>query len=315
MDNFIRRLPTRPQPLIVRAVVTTAVMAACIATQLIVASTAGLPGLFILLVGIFVAALLFDRGSGFYATLLATISAYAVLPRLYPQSPIAIGLVIFFAVGIAVSMVSEALRLALERAVNAEREKDILFRELSHRMQNNLAIASSLLQMQSRNHPNAEVAAALASAVSRLGILADGQKHLQPKGDGLVEMRDYLGEVCEHLMRSVETARAIEFALDVQPVTVSADKALVLGLITNELVTNAIKYAFDDDQKGTITVSLWRGDTGAVELAVADDGNGCPDGAADGFGTSLIKSLVARHNGSSVRQNMSPGCRVHVQVP
>ena len=275
-----------------------------------------LPGFFILLVGIFVVSVAFDRASGYYATALAAISAAFVLPRLYPQSPVAIGLVVFALVGIALSIVSESLRGALERAVKAEREKDMLFSELSHRMQNNLAIASSLLQMQSRAHRNPEVAAALGqcrppaqySGRRPAAFAAQGQRRWW-------RCATISASVCEHLMRSVEAARTIEFDFDLEPVTVSADKALVLGLITNELVTNAIKYAFADDQKGTITVSLWRGETGMVELVVADDGKGCPDDAADGFGTKLIEGLVAQHGGRRRRQNMNPGCRVHVQVP
>ena len=308
-------LPVRPQSFLVRFGATTLILAVCIAIQFLIAYTTRLPGLFVLLVGIFAVSLAFDRAAGYYATALAAIAAAIVLPRLYPQSPVAAGLVVFALVGIALAIVSEALRGTLERAVKAEREKDMLFSELSHRMQNNLAIASSLLQMQSRAHKNPEVATALSSAVRRLNILAEGQRHLQPKGTGLVEMSGYLGGVCEHLMRSVEAARTIEFDLNIEPVTVSADKALMLGLITNELATNAIKYAFADDQKGTITVVLWRGETGMVELVVADDGNGCPDDAADGFGTKLIDGLVAQHGGRRQRQNMNPGCRVHVQVP
>ena len=305
----------RPQPLLVRFAATTLILAVCIAIELLVAYATRLPGLFILLAGMFAVSVSFDRACGYYATALAAISAAFVLPHLYPDSPVTAGLVVFAVFGIALSIVSESLRGALERAVKAEREKDMLFGELSHRMQNNLAIASSLLQMQGRAHSNPEVAAALGNAVHRLHILAEGQRHLQPKGTGVVEMRDYLGEVCDYLRRSVAAARAIEFDFDLEPVTVNADKALVLGLVTNELVTNAIKYAFADDRKGTITSRCGAATAAMVELVVADDGNGCPDDVADGFGTKLIEGLVAQPGGRRRRQNINPGCRVHVQVP
>jgi len=319
MEELLLRLPKRPQPFLLRFAATTAIMAVCIGVQLAIAGLSGLPGLFILLVGIFAVSTVFDRACGVYATLIGTISAYFIIRRLFPQVPGVPVLVIFFCVGIALSVISEALRLAMQRAIAAEREKDILFRALAHRMHNNLAIATSLLDMQGRAHDNPEVRAALSNAVDRLSILAEGQKQLQPEGAGLVEMRSYLGRICAHLSRSIDAARAIEFDLAIEPATVSAEKALVIGLIANELVTNAIKYAFTGDRPGTIAVSFAedRAKNGAGELVltVADDGIGCPDDATEGFGTRLIQGLMVQHDGRTVRQDARPGCRVEVRIP
>jgi two-component sensor histidine kinase len=315
MEKLLLRLPARPQPFLIRFAATTAVMAVCIGVQFAVARLSGLPGLFILLVGIFAASIIFDRTSGFYATLIGTISAYLFIRHLFPQVPGAPVLLIFFCVGIALSVVSEALRLAMERAIAAEREKDILFRELAHRMHNNLAIATSLLDMQGRAHDNPEVRAALSNAVDRLSILAEGQKQLRPQGAGLVEMRGFLGRICAHLSRSIGAPRTIDFDLAIEPATVSAEKAMVIGLITNELVTNAIKHAFAGDRPGTIAVTFAKDGADNLVLTVADDGIGCPDDAVEGFGTRLIQGLVVQHGGSSRRQDARPGCRVEVRIP
>ena len=102
-------LPVRPQPLLVRFAATTLILAVCIAIQLLIAYATRLPGLFILLVGIFAVSVAFDRASGYYATALAAISAAIVLPRLYPESPVTAGLVVFAFVGIALAMVSECI--------------------------------------------------------------------------------------------------------------------------------------------------------------------------------------------------------------
>jgi two-component system, sensor histidine kinase PdtaS len=319
MEELLLRLPKRPQPFLIRFAVTTAVMAVCIGVQLAIARLSGLPGLFILLVGIFAVSTVFDRASGFYATAIGTISAFLIIRHLFPQVPGVPVLVILFCVGIALSVFSEALRLAMERAIAAERETDILFRELAHRMHNNMALAISLLDMQGRAHDNPEVRAALSNAVDRLSILAEGQKQLRPQGAGLVEMQSYLGRICAHLSRSIGAGRAIDFDLAIEPVTVSAEKALVIGLIANELVTNAIKYAFPGDRSGTIAVSFAKDSekdsAGELVLTVADDGAGCPDDAAEGFGTRLIQGLLVQHGGRAVRQEGRPGCRVEVRIP
>lgn len=315
MEKLLARLPVGPQSLLVRWVATTAVMAVCIAFQLAVAVFTGLSALFILLIGIFVSSIVFDRWSGFYATLLATVSSYLTIQYLHPTVSGTLTLAVFFGVGVALSIVSEALRLALERAVKAEREKDILFRELSHRMQNNLAMAVSLLNMQGRSHASPEVRAALLKAVDRLNILAEGQRHLQLQSTGTVEMQAYLGQVCGNLSRSVGAAHAVDFTFKIEPMSLAADRALVIGLVTNELVTNALKYAFSRDRKGTVTVAFSRNSAGDLELIVDDDGLGCPDDAVDGFGSKLIRGLVAQHGGQSVRHKGNPGCRVHVLIP
>jgi two-component system, sensor histidine kinase PdtaS len=315
MQKLLLRLPARPQPLLLRFAATTAIMAVCIGAQVGIARLSGLPGLFVLLVGIFAASTLFDRTAGFYATLLGTISAYLIIRHLFPQVPGVPVLVIFFGVGVALAVFSEALRLTMERMIAAEREKDVLFRELAHRMQNNLAVAISLLDMQGRAHDNPEVRAALSNAVDRISILAEGQTQLRPQGAGVVEMQAYLGRICAHLSRSIVGARSIDFDLAIEPATVSAEKALVLGLIANELITNAVKYAFAGGRSGTVKVAFAKEDAGDLVLTVADNGVGCPDDAPPGFGTRLIEGLTVQHGGRTSRQDARPGCRVEVRIP
>jgi two-component system, sensor histidine kinase PdtaS len=314
MEKLLLRLPARPQPFLTKFAATTAIMTVCIGVQMGIARLTGLPGLFILLVGVFAVSVLFDRTSGFYASLLGTISAYLIIRQMFPQVPGAPVLVVLFCIGLALSVVSEALRLAMERALAAEREKDILFRELAHRMHNNLAIATSLLDMQGRAHDNPEVRAALSNPVDRLSILAEGQKQLRPQGAGVVEMQAYLGRICAHLSRSIGAPRAVDFDPAIAPATVSAEKALVLGLIANELVTNAIKYAFVGDRSGTIAVAFAE-EAGDLVLTVADNGVGRADDAVEGFGSRLIEGLTVQHGGRVRREDGRPGCRVEVRIP
>ena len=118
------RLPRRPQPFLIRFAVTTAVMAVCIGVQLAIARLSGLPGLFILLVGIFAVVdpvrsrLRLLRGADRHRS-----PPILIIRHLFPQVPGAPLLVILFCVGIALSMVSDALRHAMERAIAAERAR------------------------------------------------------------------------------------------------------------------------------------------------------------------------------------------------
>ena len=312
MDDWLGRLPARPQPLYVRLLAATAIMAGCIALQAAVAVLSALPGMFLLLAGIFICSFAFDRVAGIYAAVIATVAALVAVSRLYPGPRRPARWSCSSASALRSRMFADALRSALERARKVERDKDILFRELAHRMQNNLAVAIALLEQQSRSHAGADTRAALANAGDRLRILAEGQRHLQPLGPGLVEMRGYLAQICDHLSGSLAAGRAIEFVFRLDAVAVDADKALALALITNELVTNALKYAFVGRNKGIITVALAEGTGGEVTLTVSDDGVGSPAGAAEGFGSQLIRDLTAHHGGSVAYLGAPPGCRVQV---
>ncbi|HWC91767.1 MAG TPA: hypothetical protein VG475_01465, partial [Pseudolabrys sp.] len=113
MDDWLGRLPARPQPLYVRLLSATALMAGCIALQAAVALLSTLPGMFLLLTGIFICSFAFDRVAGIYAAMIATVAALVAVSRLYPEAPAAGTLVVFFCVGFALAMFADALRSAL----------------------------------------------------------------------------------------------------------------------------------------------------------------------------------------------------------
>src|SRR5215468_3538066 len=116
MENLLLLLPTRPQSIVVRYAVTTLIVLVCFALQIGVELQSGMFTFFLLLPGIFLAAVLFDRGSGFYATILSTALCIAVLPPsdgwLLP-APYLLPFVLFVLVGLALATLSEAMRKAL----------------------------------------------------------------------------------------------------------------------------------------------------------------------------------------------------------
>lgn len=311
MDKILDWLPARDLPLAVRYGLTTAIMAVLCATQAWYAAYTGLPGLFSVVFGIIFCAIAFPGGCGYYATALAAVSSYFTLRYFVPAvSPLAIVAFVVFSSGLA--FIAEALRRSLERAVTAERENALLLREMSHRIHNNLTVTAAMLSLESRASANPAVTAALEKAAARIGVLADAHRHLDYTG-GAVDLGDYVRQTCEQIEQMIGARRTIR--CDAEPIRVSAEKAVALGLVANELITNALKYAFPDGEPGSISVLVAREPPSDIVLVVADDGAGYRSDATPGFGTQMIDLMVRQHAGHIARENTAPGCKVKVTVP
>jgi two-component sensor histidine kinase len=273
----------------------------------------GVLGFYVMLPAVFASSILFDRGSGFLATGLSTVVLYflARSPHFGVPREFLLPLVLFAVIGFGLALVSEGLRVAWERAIKAERTKDLLLRELGHRTKNNLAMVTSVLTLQARSKTDPGAKLALEKAVSRVQAIASAHSYFLPMHQGRVEMRSYLGTLCSHLGDALRDVRPIALRVDIADVHLSSEQAIPVGLIVNELVTNALKHAFPDERAGAITVSL----SGAspLTLTVEDNGVGCeplsPDG---GLGSRLIQMLAQQLGATIERTRASPGCRVRV---
>ncbi|KAB2638055.1 MAG: PAS domain S-box protein, partial [Verrucomicrobia bacterium] len=165
-----------------------------------------------------------------------------------------------------------ALRAALA-------EKVVLLKEIHHRVKNNLQIISSLMHLQSSRIASAEAKAVLLEMQDRVRSMALIHEHLY-RSDNLaaVDLAPYLRSLCTQLVRSAAaTSGSIHLQMDLAPVQLEIDKAIPCGLLVNELVTNAIKYAFPLGRHGVLRVDLQLLDgTPGWCLRVADDGVGLP---------------------------------------
>jgi len=142
-------------------------------------------------------------------------------------------------------------------------------------------------------------------------VIASIHDQLQaaPRDDNCVNLSNYLEELGRSLEGSVRELRPITVAFQVEPIDAAADKACSLGLIVNELVTNALKYAFDGEAIGRVEVALVR-DAEQLELSVADNGKGCPEGAAEDLGNATRSSAgraVGRQAPPAEHQDWLPG--------
>jgi len=271
---------------------------------------------FLLLPAIFLAAIFFEHGCGIYAALLSTLLLCAlVLPPGTILVPVRFvpALLIFLVTALGLATLSERLKSAFERASAAERIKDLLLQELNHRTKNNLAIVVSMLSIERLSNKNGAARAALEQAMNRVIAIAKAHDSFLPREDELmVEMGEYLTKACAHLAGAVQGIRPITVETHVDEFQLGSKQAIAVGLIVNELVTNAIKHAFPDGRAGTITVTCRR--AAPIELIVEDDGVGC-DSQDENSGSRLTR-LLAHQLGTRIsRENTGRGCRVSVGEP
>ena len=186
------------------------------------------------------------------------------------------------------------LRQALER-------QEILLREVNHRVKNSLQLVSSMLSLQSGRLDDPEMRALIQEAQLRVHAVASVHERLYRSQDfNSVDLDIFLETLCRDLERTVAEADAITVDVTAEPVTVANDRAVPAALILNELLTNAIKYAYPDRQ-GTVSVTLRNAGEGRVRMTVADDGIGLPDGFSErrhaSLGYRIIEGLVRQIDG------------------
>lgn len=316
MEALLKLLPSRPQPLAVRYGLTAALVLIFFAIRLGAGPTAG-PYSFILFVPpIVIAAIVFDRGSAFFAVGLSACLVASIVDWHTNAFSHISAIAIFILVALFVAIVGEGMRSALERQVKSQREAELLFEEQTHRIKNDLAIACSLLALQARAQPSPDVRDALESAVGKLNVLAKSYEYLRMLSavDETVDMQEYLSDLCWHLGERLRGIRPIAVDVSAANVVAGKRKATRIGLIVNELATNALKHAFPGDRAGSICVKLERGPSRLV-LVVQDDGIGCPEDAKDGTGSRLIRLLVQQMRGTMTRGLTEIGCQVTIIFP
>lgn len=210
-----------------------------------------------------------------------------------------------FVTGSAVVAAGEGFRVAAARIVDERNaklaERELLFRELQHRVTNDFAIVSSLLDLQRRRSNISETRDALEQAMSRVRSIGRIHRHLYalPQGSN-VDCKQYLTDLCSGLVDAVLPAAGITLRCECEPLTLPRDRALALGLVTNELVTNAVKHAFPDERDGMILVSLLRKGEREWQLTVRDDGVGIDEiqTRRGGLGSGLITEFVKQAGGT-----------------
>ncbi|MBD0259802.1 MAG: hypothetical protein ICV83_29135, partial [Cytophagales bacterium] len=156
-------------------------------------------------------------------------------------------------------------------------EKERLLKEIHHRVKNNLQIVTSLLSTQADSLQDQAALSAIQESQHRVQAMAlIHQKLYQAKGVARIDIGAYVEEVVAYLHECYRLFGAVHFELDVEDIELDVTQAVPLGLIINEAITNALKYAFPNGRRGTVTLRLRRLKPHAYALTIRDDGVGLP---------------------------------------
>ncbi|MCO4821401.1 MAG: histidine kinase [Flavobacteriaceae bacterium] len=188
------------------------------------------------------------------------------------------------------------------KLLNAQNiEKEFLLKEIHHRVKNNLEVISSLLSLQSAQMDDPTVIEAMKESQNRvLSMSMIHQRLYQGENLGSVDMKDYFVNLGRHILDSFGVDKSVELNCVMDTVELDVDTAIPLGLIVNELLTNALKYAFPEGRQGKINIELKRINKSKLILKVTDNGIGQMDDdftKGKGFGMQLLQLLTQQLNG------------------
>ena len=186
----------------------------------------------------------------------------------------------------------------------ALRDRELLLKEIYHRVKNNLQVIASLLNLQGRNDHDGNTRALLEDSANRVKSMALVHEQLYQGGDlSSIDFAAYLGQLVRHLADAHgEAAHRVPIRLDVAPVQLGIETAVPLGLIVNELLSNAYKHAYPGERGGEVALRLAVLDDGRIEVVVSDHGVGLPPGlrpeTVASLGLRLVASLTEQLEGA-----------------
>ncbi|MFA7566505.1 MAG: PAS domain S-box protein [Alkalispirochaeta sp.] len=206
-----------------------------------------------------------------------------------------------------------------EELQQALRRNDIIMKELQHRVKNNLNMVMSLISIVEPKVNDEEARHVLQDTRNRVRTIAGIYEQLNQKGTiERIDLASYLSELAESVVATLSSkAKQLTLTSNLEPVYVDIQTAVVIGLITNELVTNAVKHAFPERDSGHITVCLTTTNQGGYRFSVSDDGIGLPDheqrADSSSDGQALIQMLVEQLGGSMIIQG-TEGTTVSIEI-
>ncbi len=186
-----------------------------------------------------------------------------------------------------------------EEAIQASlQEKEVLLREIHHRVKNNMQVISSLFNLQAGHTLNEGYRAILKEAQTRIRTMSLVHEKLYQAGQlSRIDFGGYINSLALHLIHVYRPQPGlVQLETEFEDVTLDIASAMPCGLLLNELISNALKHAFPENWAGVLRIALKRGTAGLIEIRVADDGVGFPEdldfAKAESFGLQIVNLLV-----------------------
>lgn len=208
-----------------------------------------------------------------------------------------------------------------ERITQSLKEKEILLKEVHHRVKNNMQVISSILNLQSSYVTDNYALNLLKESQNRIKTMAYIHESLyQNKTFSSINFSDYVTTLTNNILHSYTASiQKVRLVMDLQKVILNLDTSIPAGLIINELVTNSIKHAFNDEKEGIIFINLYTKDN-ILFLEVSDNGKGFPKEVdfknTNSLGLQLVNTLVEQLNGNiELRENKEKGTGFFINFP
>jgi PAS domain S-box-containing protein len=202
---------------------------------------------------------------------------------------------------------------------DALREKEVLLKEVHHRVKNNMQIISSLLRLQAEVSKDENVIEMFKESQNRITLMSLVHEKLYLSQNlAKIDFNDYIRDVVNSLFESyVLNTGKIALNINVENISMGVDYAIPCGLIINELVTNSLKYAFSDGREGEIKITLRTTDGDMIELKVSDNGIGIPENLdfrkTESLGLHLVTVLVENQLHGEINLNRSAGTEFQIK--
>jgi two-component sensor histidine kinase len=206
-----------------------------------------------------------------------------------------------------------------QQAVRDARDRaEMLLHEVNHRIANSLGLIAAMVRMQASALSDPVAVQALQETQTRITAVGEVHRRLYMHNRiGLVALKDYLEAFVEDLQTTLnDRDKPHRLSVEVEPITVTTDKAVSLGVMVGELVTNAFKYAYPDGAAGEIRISLEREGIERAVLAVADDGQGFDpslEAKGTGLGSKILRALAQNIQGEISFDGAAGGSRVSLR--
>jgi two-component sensor histidine kinase len=216
---------------------------------------------------------------------------------------------------------SAALTRMSDRIDELLKQKDLLLRELQHRVMNSLNLLSGLLEMQRRSVVKSAAKEHLANARDRIIAMGTVYRHLyQADTMEYVDFSEFLNTICERSEIAYVGTNRPSIEVKAESLQLSGTHAISLGMLTHELITNALKHAYSESESGSIKVTLKHKKDGSIDFRISDRGRGLPrdfkiETKSSSLGMKVIASTVHQLGGTLEINRLKPGTEFAIHLP